>query len=236
MLWGHSSSPIKKTHTGRRRGLLPTATWVNHHGEKPDQPSRTSSPQMHAALTDVLTATSWETLSLKHPAKPCLRSLKFIIRSEMFIFKLLSYGVIYYIVIDSYHKRLCAQVCLFAIPWTAACQAPLSTGFFSGKNTGVGCYFFLQGNLPDPRDQTHVSCVSRTGRWVLYHWATWEAHYKGLVPSFLIFIFLGLWFPFNKRPFSSVYTWKTEAPSKRDNFSFSHLLTGPLSTLTVPDP
>ena len=26
-----------------------------------------------------------------------------------------------------------------------------------------------------PRDQTHVSCFSRTGRWVLYHWATWEA-------------------------------------------------------------
>ena len=25
-----------------------------------------------------------------------------------------------------------------------------------------------------PRDQTHVSCVSSTGRWMLYHWATWE--------------------------------------------------------------
>ena len=37
-----------------------------------------------------------------------------ILESEMFIFKLLSYGVIYYIVIDSHHKRLCAQVCLFA--------------------------------------------------------------------------------------------------------------------------
>ena len=86
------------------------------------------------------------------------------------------------------------------------------------------------------RDQTHVSCVFRTGRWVLYHCATWEAHYKGLVPSFLIFISLGLWFPFNKRPFSSIYTSKAEAPSKRDNFSFSHLLTGPLSALTVPDP
>ena len=26
-----------------------------------------------------------------------------------------------------------------------------------------------------PRDQTHVSCVSCIGRWILYHWATWEA-------------------------------------------------------------
>ena len=90
-----------------------------------------------------------EILSLKHPAMPCLKSLKFIVRSEMFIFKLLSYGVIYYIAADSYYIRLCAQVCLFGIPWTAACQAPLSMGFFSGKNTGVGCHFLLQGNLPD---------------------------------------------------------------------------------------
>ena len=25
-----------------------------------------------------------------------------------------------------------------------------------------------------PRDQTHVSCVACIGRWMLYHWATWE--------------------------------------------------------------
>ena len=31
-----------------------------------------------------------------------------------------------------------------------------------------GCHFFFQGILP-----THVSC---TGRWILYHWATREAH------------------------------------------------------------
>ena len=26
-----------------------------------------------------------------------------------------------------------------------------------------------------PRDQTHVSCISSIGRWILYHCATWEA-------------------------------------------------------------
>ena len=27
-----------------------------------------------------------------------------------------------------------------------------------------------------PRDQTHISCIiSCIGRWILYHWATWEA-------------------------------------------------------------
>ena len=28
-----------------------------------------------------------------------------------------------------------------------------------------------------PRDRTHTSCVSCTGRWVLHHWATWGAPY-----------------------------------------------------------
>ena len=40
-----------------------------------------------------------------------------------------------------------------------------------GKNTGVGCYFLLQGRSSWPRGQTWVSCI---GRWILYHWATWE--------------------------------------------------------------
>ena len=31
-----------------------------------------------------------------------------------------------------------------------------------------------RGSL-QPRDQTHISCVSCTGRNILYHWVTWEA-------------------------------------------------------------
>jgi len=38
---------------------------------------------------------------------------------------------------------------LFVTPCTVAHQAPLSMEF-SGKNTGVGCHFLLQGNLPKP--------------------------------------------------------------------------------------
>ena len=41
------------------------------------------------------------------------------------------------------------------------------------KKTGVGCHFLLQGSS-QPRDQTLVSCVSCTGRQILYPWATWE--------------------------------------------------------------
>ena len=45
--------------------------------------------------------------------------------------------------------KLLNRVRLSATPWTVACQAPPSTGF-SGKNTGVGCRFLLQGNLSNP--------------------------------------------------------------------------------------
>ena len=36
---------------------------------------------------------------------------------------------------------------LFAVLWIIGCQAPLSKEF-SGKNTGVGCHFLLQGIFP----------------------------------------------------------------------------------------
>ena len=26
-----------------------------------------------------------------------------------------------------------------------------------------------------PRNQTHIPCISPTDKWILYHWATWEA-------------------------------------------------------------
>ena len=44
---------------------------------------------------------------------------------------------------------------------------------FPGKNAGVSCHFLLQG-IFWPRDWTHVSFVSCTGRWILYQCAIWE--------------------------------------------------------------
>ena len=38
-----------------------------------------------------------------------------------------------------------SRVQLFVTLWTVAHQAPLSVGFFSGKNTRVGCHFLFQG-------------------------------------------------------------------------------------------
>ena len=43
---------------------------------------------------------------------------------------------------------------------------------FPCKNTRVGCHFLLQGFFPT-RNWTCISCI---GRWILYHWTTWEAH------------------------------------------------------------
>ena len=44
---------------------------------------------------------------------------------------------------------LLSHVQLFAIPWTAACQAPLSMGF-SRQEYWNGLQFSSPGNLPDP--------------------------------------------------------------------------------------
>ena len=48
--------------------------------------------------------------------------------------------------------RICvcmlSQVQLFVILLTIVYQAPLSMGFFPGKNTGVGCHFLFQGIFP----------------------------------------------------------------------------------------
>ena len=40
-------------------------------------------------------------------------------------------------------------------PWTIVHQAPLSMGF-PGRNTGVGCYFLLQGTFPGIEPQSPV--------------------------------------------------------------------------------
>ena len=45
-------------------------------------------------------------------------------------------------------------------------------GSFQARVLEWGAFSFSRGSS-QPRDQTHISC---TGRQVLFHWATWEAH------------------------------------------------------------
>ena len=57
-------------------------------------------------------------------------------------------------------------------PWTVAHQAPLARGFFQARTLEWVTMSFSRGSSR-PRDGTWVSCIDR---WVLYHWATREAH------------------------------------------------------------
>ena len=43
----------------------------------------------------------------------------------------------------------------FAVPWTVACQVPLSRGFTS-KINGEGCHFLLQGIFPTQGSNLHL--------------------------------------------------------------------------------
>ena len=79
----------------------------------------------------------------------------------------------YLIYLKYSHAQSFSRVQLFVTPRTVACLAPLSITF-SGKNTGMGCHFLLQG-ISQPRDQTHTSCISWIGRLILYHLPTWGA-------------------------------------------------------------
>ena len=77
---------------------------------------------------------------------------------------------------------MCAQsfscVQVFATPWTAPCQAPLSMEFsrqeYSRQEWVATSYSKLSSQ---PRDWTCISCVCCIGRQILYHWATWEGEY-----------------------------------------------------------
>ena len=63
-----------------------------------------------------------------------------------------------------------SRVRLFASPWTAAHQAPLSMGF-SRQEYWSGLPRPPPGDLPDPGFEPHVSCIAG----ILHHWATREA-------------------------------------------------------------
>ena len=66
------------------------------------------------------------------------------------------------------------RVRLFVIPWTVACQAPLSMEF-SRQEYSSGLPSPSPGESFWPSDQTHVSCVSCIAGRFFTHWAIGEA-------------------------------------------------------------
>ena len=73
------------------------------------------------------------------------------------------------------HVQSLSHVQLFVTPQTVAHQAPLSMGL-SRQEYWSELPFLLQGSSWS-RDWTCVSCIFCTGRWILYHWTTWEAQF-----------------------------------------------------------
>ena len=65
--------------------------------------------------------------------------------------------------------QLFSHVQLFAIPWTVS--PPGSSVHFPSKSTDSGCHFLLQGIFLTQGGQIRISHI---GRWILYHWDTWE--------------------------------------------------------------
>ena len=61
----------------------------------------------------------------------------------------------------------CSAVSDSATPWTVAHQAPLLPRNYSGKNTGVGCPFLLQGIFLTQGLSSHLLCLQTGVQWVL---------------------------------------------------------------------
>ena len=66
------------------------------------------------------------------------------------------------------------RVWLLVTLWTVAHQAPLSLDS-PGKNTGMGCHALLQGIFPTLGSNSSLLGLLHC-RWILYGWATREAH------------------------------------------------------------
>ena len=62
----------------------------------------------------------------------------------------------------------------FATPWTVICQASLSMEF-PRQEYWSGLPYPPPGDLPEPGIEPISLCVFCIGRWILHHWATWEA-------------------------------------------------------------
>ena len=68
----------------------------------------------------------------------------------------------------SHHVWVCAALSNSLWPYGLLPTRLLCPQDSPGKNTGLGFHFLLQGSS-QPRDRTHISCISFIGRQVLCH-------------------------------------------------------------------
>ena len=96
-------------------------------------------------------------------------------------------------------QPMLSRVQFFGIPWAVAHQTSLSTQSL-GKDTGMGCPFLLQGDLPDPGiEPTSLVPPVLTGRF--FYWCTtWEVLHKLLsAGEYSEYCFYQLWWNIYKR-------------------------------------
>ena len=74
--------------------------------------------------------------------------------------------------LSSHHMRACSVMFVFNSFSPMNCSLPGSSvhGIFQAR---ILEWIAHSRGSSWPRDQTRVSCI---GRWILYHWATWEAY------------------------------------------------------------
>ena len=82
--------------------------------------------------------------------------------------------------------RALTQSCL-TVCHPMDCSSPGSSvhGIFQARILEWVAISYSRGSSP-PRDWNFISCVSCIGRWILYHWVTWEARlliYNLLTPE-----------------------------------------------------
>ena len=78
------------------------------------------------------------------------------------------------------HAQSLSCVWLFATPWTAAWEAPLSMGF-SSKSTGAGCHFLLQGISSIQVLKLSFLCVGGMYSWSVCHLVSPVRHYWTII-------------------------------------------------------
>ena len=83
---------------------------------------------------------------------------------------------------NNFEKELCVCVCvctqsclILCVPMDYSTPDSSVHGIFQ---TGILEWFAISfsSEPSQPKDQTSISCISCTGRRILYHCATWEAH------------------------------------------------------------
>ena len=73
---------------------------------------------------------------------------------------------------------VCAQLCpILCDPMDCSPQGSSVHGIFQARILECVAISSSRGSS-QPRDQTHISCVSCIGRQIIYHWATGEAIFK----------------------------------------------------------